>query len=98
MPGVQKPHWTAPASAKAVWMGWGRWMSPKPFTVVMRCPTAEAARTVNNLAILHARHRQVEAAAREYNRIIGYFDTMESAHPGLYLADLARAPLRRRLF
>ena len=42
MPGVQNPHWTAPASTKASWTRWGLSGVPRPSTVITSAPSRSA--------------------------------------------------------
>ena len=41
MPGVQKPHWTAPASTKASWIRWGLSGVPSPSMVMTCAPSSD---------------------------------------------------------
>jgi len=40
IPGVQKPHWTAPASTNASWIRWGFSGVPSPSTVTTSAPSS----------------------------------------------------------
>ena len=40
MPGVQKPHWMAPARTKASWIKWGFSGVPRPSTVMTSAPSS----------------------------------------------------------
>ena len=45
IPGVQKPHWTAPSSTKASWRGWSLPPGESPSIVRISFPSAWIART-----------------------------------------------------
>ena len=52
MPGMQKPHWTAPASTKASWMRCGFAGVPRPSTVMISAPSSLATLVVHDRTAL----------------------------------------------
>ena len=52
MPGMQKPHCTAPASTKACWMRCGLAGVPRPSTVMMSAPSRRPTLVVHERTAL----------------------------------------------
>src|SRR5438477_441477 len=81
MPGVQKPHCTAPRSISSCWSGWSEPFSPSPATVSTRAPSAWTASTLHALTATPS-SRTVQAP--------------QTPSPQPYLTSVAPALSRRK--